>query len=164
MRQSSKREAKFWNAKSIVARPVGDRLALVRSQLFLRRLVVVAGCAGALRMLHLATNVRTLGEAQLYDAAFYHDWAKAILGRQTASGLDSEVPFANVGYPYFVAAAYAIIQSPTFVLVLQSLASAARSFIVGTLACQLSKRPLVGLIVAAMYGAYAPSMFFDGSS
>src|SRR6185369_12447425 len=47
-----------------------------------------------------------VGAAQILDAAYYHDVALALLGRQPA--LEGEVAFANLGYPHALSWLYAL--------------------------------------------------------
>jgi|WetSurMetagenome_2_1015567.scaffolds.fasta_scaffold613976_1 hypothetical protein len=126
------------------------------------RLAGLAGLALALRLLHVRWICATLGTAQIHDSAYCHDLALTMLGRQTVPSLETRVAFANLGYPYILKWLYAVIPSPTFVIVVQSVLGVLTAVLVGLARRDLFRRREVGLWAAGLFAGYAPSVFYDG--
>ncbi len=142
-------------APTSVCTPAADRAFRVR-------LLLLAALALAFRLLQVHFIVSALGTAQIHDAAYYHDLALKMLRRHTVPGLGSEVAFANLGYAHVLTWLYAILPSPTFVLVFQAALGALTTVLTGLAGRDLFRRREIGLWAAGLYACYAPSIFYDG--
>ncbi len=139
---------------------------LFRAPLTHRRFCVALALLGSLalglRLTHLWLVLRALGEAQIHDAAYYHDVAMALLGERDAAGPSTDVAFANVGYPHLLRWLYVWYPTPTSALIMQCFLGAATTGLAGLVArdCFGSRR--VGLGAAGLTAIYAPGLFYDG--
>jgi tetratricopeptide (TPR) repeat protein len=115
-----------------------------------------------LRLLHVRSICGALGTAQIHDAAYYHDVALMMLGHQKLPGLETKIPFANLGYAYVLKWLYAVLPSPTFVLVLQAMLGAMTVVLTGLAGRDIFHRREIGLWAAGLYACYVPSIFYDG--
>ena len=124
------------------------------------RLSLLGSLAFGIRLLNVWYVARALGTAQILDAAYYHDVALALLGRQPA--LEGQVAFANLGYPHALSWLYALHPSPTLALMAQALLGGVTAMLTGIFARELFGKERVGLWAAALFAVYAPSIFYDG--
>ena len=132
----------------------------MKQRRFWCRLSLLGSLAFGIRLLNVWYVERALGAAQILDAAYYHDVALALLGRQPA--LEGEVAFANLGYPHALSWLYALHASPTFALTAQALLGGLTAMLTGVFARELFGKERVGLWAAGLVALYAPSIFYDG--
>lgn len=136
--------------------------ALGSARRFAPLLAWIGLAAFALRLAHVWFVTGALGRAQIHDAAYYHDVALSLLGHLDAPELTTDVPFANVGYPYVLSWVYSLVANPTAMLVLQSALGAATTVLVGLVARESFASRRVGLLAAGLSAVYAPAIFYDG--
>ena len=122
-------------------------------------LLILALFAFALRWLHIHFIGEALGDAQIHDAAYYHDVAAARSG-----GLEETraVPFANQGYIRVLQVVYALFGPEVgLVLLLQAKCGALAVIFVGAAARRLFASDAVGYWAAGLLAVYAPAIHFD---
>lgn len=126
------------------------------------RLALIGGLALGLRLTHVWFIERTLGSAQIHDAAYYHDVALAWRGHVPSPDAVTDVAFANVGYSRVLAWLYAICASSTWVLLCQAVLGTATVILTGLAAREIFGSRETGVWAALLYAVYAPAIFYDG--
>lgn len=125
-------------------------------------LLAMAAMALVLRLVHAWFVTRALGTAQIHDAAYYQDVAHALLGKPSSPTLTTDVPFANVGYPYVLSWIFALVPSANAVLVFQAIVGAATAALTGLVARDVFASERAGLFAATLCSVYSPGIFYDG--
>jgi tetratricopeptide (TPR) repeat protein len=148
-----------------VRRTAGDFVAsasLLVPRTFRSGLLVFGALALGVRILNVWYVVSALSTAQIWDAAYYHDVALALMSGRVLPGPPDNTAFANLGYPYVLLGLYGVGASPTGVLVVQAFLGGVTTLLVGILGRDAFGERRVGLTAAALFALYAPAIFYDG--
>lgn len=116
--------------------------------------------AAAVRAAHLWAVLHSpVGSTLVQDAAIYHAEASRIVAGTARSGAS----FFNVGYPYALAAIYAVTgPSVEAALVCQAVAGALTALFLVLAASRLGVSRWAAAIAGGLYAVYAPAVFYDG--
>ncbi len=127
-------------------------------------LVLIAVAAVVLRLGHAVSLLRgPIGEALVQDARFYHEQALRILGR-LPQALGDTTPFNNLGYPYLLAAIYAVAGArPGAAMIVQAVLGGASTALLGLAIRDLAKDDLAAVAAAGAYAAAQTAIFYDGA-
>lgn len=127
-------------------------------------LTLIAVAAVGLRLGHALSVLRgPIGEALVQDARLYHEQALRILGR-LPQGFGDTTPFNNLGYPYVLAAIYAVAGArPAAAMILQALLGGASAALLGLAVRDLVENDFAAVTAAAFYAAAQTAIFYDGA-
>jgi 4-amino-4-deoxy-L-arabinose transferase-like glycosyltransferase len=127
---------------------------------FFPKALGLGGLALAIRVLHTIALLRSpLGDTLIQDARYYHETAVTLLTAGSAGGAS----FMNLGYPYALAALYAVFGTSAAVAPWAQAILGALSVVALALAARsLLGSDLAGLVAGALYALYAPAIFYDG--
>ena len=122
-----------------------------------------AALAGLVRAVHVVSILRSpMGEALVQDARVYDELARRLLGLAPAVASDP-TPFNNLGYPYLLAAVYALAgPRPGAVMALQAVLGAAAVVLLGIAVRDLLDDAAAGLLAALAYALAQTAVFYDG--
>ena len=126
-------------------------------------LAIIALFALTIRAIHTLSLLRSpLGTTLVEDAAYYHAEALRI-GGLVAGATPSGPTFMNLGYPYALAAIYAVLGPQVgAALAVQALAGALSAVCLAIATTRIGADRRTGLLAGAITAIYAPAIFYDG--
>jgi hypothetical protein len=125
-------------------------------------LAAVAVCAFALRAAHVAAILHSpVGDSLVQDARAYH--AEAVRLVAAAPSSPAGPSFINLGYPYALAAVYAMAGAhAASMLFVQAALGALSCVLLALTARQLFESDWAAIVTGVLYALYRPAVFYDG--